>query len=106
MTVEGASPSFQLLALGTRTGLFVDTVLGAHTHQVRVFGLEGHNRFEELIGSPLHASWGPVGLEKVPDSDNYKVTLLVGAGAAGANAKPEVYLISERRIQKIEQECA
>jgi len=103
MTIEGASPRFQVLNLESRPALFVDTVVGAHSHQVRIFRLTGQNRFEEIGGSPLFADWGPVELEQTLDAESYQITVLRGPGAAGSNAEPHKYMLSDRGLQPIEE---
>ena len=106
MTVEGAQPRFQVLDLDHdgRPELFVETCVGAHTHQVNVFRLNRLNRFHEVQGSPLFADWGPVTLEQADHSSIYQITILKGSGAAGSNAKPLTYLLSERGLEPLARE--
>lgn len=108
MTVEGAQPQIEILDLDNDglPELFVDTTVGAHTHSVSVFRLNGQNRFHEVLGSPLFADWGPVSLDPVEGSPNWKITILKGSGAAGSNAKPHIYILTDRGLAHEKNEKA
>jgi len=101
VTVEGAKPSIKIvdLDLDGRPELFVDTVVGAHCHQANIFCLNHLNRFQEAQGSPLFADWGPVQLAQADGSSKYRITILRGAGAAGRNAEPLTYMLTDGRLE-------
>jgi hypothetical protein len=104
ITLEGAKPDVKVLDLDAdgRPELLVDTVVGAHTHQVNVFCLNSLNRFQEAERSPLFADWGPVELARADRSPEYQITVLRGSGAAGSDAKPATYRLSDGTLELVE----
>ena len=102
-TVEGAKPCMKVVDIDSdgRPELVLDTVVGAHTHQVSVFTLNGLDRFEEVQGSPLFADFGPVELTRSECSGKYEITILRGSGAAGGNAKPVTYTLTDGALELV-----
>lgn len=104
LTVEGAVGEIAATDLDNdgRPELFVDTVIGAHTHQVSVYTLNTYNRFQEVHGSPLYADWGPVRIDPDTVSGAYRISLLRGRGAAGKDAKPVIYILKDKTLEEID----
>lgn len=100
-TVEGTEPIVKVLDLDGdgEPELFVETVLGAHTHQVNIFRLSSLNRFFEVPGSPLISDWGPVKLTKADNSAFHLITILKGSGPAGINAQPYSYRLRSTGLE-------
>ena len=101
LVYSGTQPQIRLEDLNGdgRPELFVDYVVGAHTHCVVVFQLDEFERFVLIPGSRLFADWGPVELEFDPSIKRYVIKLLSGAGAAGSNAVHVSYVINKDSVE-------